>query len=279
MVSIRARRALLRGAALCCAPALVACAQKSPPLVCDSTMENQVVFGFHTLTQAYAGSSVFHENGVEHLFVDGACNYWAYPWLATEWIPVRRGRFTDDELAAFNAEVLQRGWSGFGSDQPIGSYYESRGLIVGWYRGNVGARKRPSEFEAVTAATRRWIVRLAEKTPPIPPDDVAPLRVVVWQEDVSNMPTTPWTGDPQVLRSLARTPTESMHFGRQALLDGAPAAEILRAWRARGSAITNLLSLSEGKTYQIYARYALPFEDDDGLVRAPGWGPLPERDR
>ncbi len=266
-----------------CAPLLLfclaSCVNNSPPLVCDPAKANQIAFGFMTLSQEQAGVAVIQENGSENLFVDGACNFWVTPNLGWEWIPVRRGQLTSTELAALNADVLQRGWSGFDGLRGSGN-----GTLVAWYDGHYGTADGPlrqanDDFKRVVAGSRSWISRLSARVEPMTAAEIHVIRLAVTQgEPLGPPPITPWPHDPGFLEAHARRPTETAHWGRHARVDGVEAATIASEW-LRTTIVGAITFTARSTSYRLYARYSFPFEDADGLVRPPRWPAITGRDQ
>jgi len=85
----------------------------SAPLACDGSSE-EVAFAYQVFNASLEpGAVVMEENGGEHLFIDGACRYWAYYQRpgTLRWTEVRSGVLTGELLSEVNASLISRRWT------------------------------------------------------------------------------------------------------------------------------------------------------------------------
>jgi hypothetical protein len=103
--------------------------------------------------------------------------------------------------------------------------------------------------------------------------------VITWEE-LDGIPTTEWEG-PTPLAELAVTPTDyystQLDYGDHPVADGLDVDEMrrIRELYISGSlgdfGYQFLPITDDGIQYLVFVRDTLPFEDERGLVRAPGF--------
>gem|GEM_PF-5442959 len=235
-----------------------------------------MVFGYQEIPGGRVSmpTRVFSENGSVFLFVDDACNYWAYErdfaTPAGAWTDVRTGQLTPDALAAFNRDVLVQPWSEFADDHALG---ELGGL---WYGEHAFTCVRACEGEArlVTDNAGEWVTRLYAAGAAL---EDRPMRVEVirYLGLPADYPFVEWTGTAE-LAGLVRTPEAVSDIGGRPLVDDSD-SRILRLLRepfrtgVHGTFLYQFLPISSGgELFSVYARQTVPYEDALGLIRAPG---------
>lgn len=257
---------------------LSACAV-SEPLVCGAEESAELVFGYHHLGGAVANAVVLTENGGEYLFVDSACRYWAFKGdfdtAAGYWTDVKTGRLTSEELQAFNREVLVKPWSTYAAEgPPVPGQY----LHAHWYMEDASTcfySGCSQEALAHSDAARGWLDRLYVAGEPVAD---LPLRVEFVTIDHANGEFTEWTGE-AVPSEMVRDWTDANREGGHPFLSNADSALVRAVRDPRRTGASNtfvdqfLPFTSNGSMYGLYARQTIPYEDEQGLIRAPGAAP------
>lgn len=255
----------------------------SEPLVCGPEESASLVFGFQDLDGDSPLGAVVSENGAAYLFVDSACRYWVFQddFYFTEgnslfgpgrWADVRTGRLTVEELAEFNRDVLVRPWSSYAEEGPVvpGQY-----LHAHWYRSDVSACYYQGCSSAALAheeTTRAWLSRLNARGVPFTDLPIRADFIAVFEAFASPVE---WTGE-AVLAEVARTYAEAQREGGHPLLsegDSELVRQIREPYRTNvyGTFIDQYVPVtSQGTLYSLYARQTIPYEDAQGLIRAPG---------
>jgi hypothetical protein len=251
----------------------------SDPLACGPQESATLIFGYHHLGGAAPNANVLTDNGGEYLFVDTACRYWAFKGdfdtAAGYWTDVKTGRLTSEELQEFNRDVLEQPWSSYaGESAPIPGQY----LHAHWYLADASNCFYEGCSQAALAhsdTARAWLNRLYAAGTPF---ESLPLRVEVIAIDRSNEEFTEWTGD-AVLSEMVRSPAEANRDGGHPFVNDSDSA-LIREVRERfriglSNAFTDqfLSFTSDGSMYGLYARQTIPYEDAEGLIRAPSGSP------
>lgn len=259
----------------------------SPPLLCGSGSD--VVFGYQVVadeTRVEPGEKVLWENGVEFLFIDSSCKYWSY-YLSEKqgrWSDIRHGTLTTDQLKTINRELIQRDWTAIAETPALPSGVNHPGGIFLWNQADVGVCTQPctSSLEPLAKKAAQLTRELFESG--VAPDESAPLRWTVL--DVPGLehpfPLVEWSGTALgdvavVTEDPDGNPEDyiALTFGGHQLVPVADTT-LLRALRdefrnkTHDSFWYGFLPLTDkGRTYKVYARDTLPFENERGLVRPP----------
>jgi hypothetical protein len=287
--SLRAQKAYLSLLSLVMV-VLPACGGKiAPPLECGTGSD--IVFGYQIAAQEEhvdLGQMVLWENGTEFLFIDSSCNYWAYYWTDEHllWSDIRHGRLTKEQLARVNRELIERDWDEIASTPAPPSQVSHPGGAFLWNGDKVGFCYKPctSALEPLLQTTGKITRELFASG--AAPSEMAAMRWIVIDKPGIGAPFhfVEWTGEP--LPNVAILTEEAdgypdeyvaLRFGGHPLVPSADVPllrEIRDQYRNKtfDSFSYQFLALTdEDRTYQVYARDVLPFEDAEGLVRPPGY--------
>jgi len=288
--SLRAQKAYLSLLSLVMV-ALPACGGKiAPPLECGTGSD--IVFGYQIAAQEEhvdLGQMVLWENGTEFLFIDSSCNYWAYYWTDEHllWSDIRHGRLTKEQLARVNRELIERDWDEIASTPAPPSQVSHPGGAFLWNGDKVGFCYKPctSALEPLLQTTGKITRELFASG--AAPSDMAAMRWIVLDNPLlvrDAFHFEEWHGG--ALSEVAFLTEEpdgypddyaALRFGGHPFVPDTD-VPLLRSLRNQyrnktfDSFSSSYLALTdEGRTYQVYARDVLPFEDAEGLVRPPGY--------
>jgi hypothetical protein len=288
--SLRAQKAYLSLLSLVMV-ALPACGGKiAPPLECGTGSD--IVFGYQIAAQEEhvdLGQMVLWENGTEFLFIDSSCNYWAYYWTDEHllWSDIRHGRLTKEQLARVNRELIERDWDEIASTPAPPSQVSHPGGAFLWNGDKVGFCYKPctSALEPLLQTTGKITRELFASG--AAPSDMAAMRWIVLDNPLlvrDAFHFEEWHGG--ALSEVAFLTEEpdgypddyaALRFGGHPFVPDTD-VPLLRSLRNQyrnktfDSFSSSYLTLTdEGRTYQVYARDVLPFEDAEGLVRPPGY--------
>lgn len=261
-VTLAAVIALLAG---CASPAAEA-------LQCD---EAGVVLGYQRLAEGplYDGMSVHVENGWPFLFVDGECRYWAYsPAGRTDawWSDVHTGRLSEGLLEELNSQVWTRDWTAVdGARVPAPPDVADGGMRWLWRRTSVGAcgfdcELAPEPMRVLVDELESWTARLYATGAPFMGEAV---RVSSYRVESSEHEPVMWLGrqSPAMWEADA-----AVRFGGSALVRGEDAVllrELRQAHISGGYAPFAVVVRDGEELWALNIREALPFENDEGLVR------------
>lgn len=262
----------------------------APSLSCDPGRANEIVFGYQHLADGPSrfdwGQALLAENGSQYLFVDAACQYWAFksePLPVGDWGGARVGVLTGASLETFNAELITGPWESIDEELVRDAPYTHPGLHGIWRSPWWAACAGPcdsasSELRELVESAKAWLDRLHEIGTHQVGDDGREARVVVRQllgprEAYAVMD---WNG-PTPIDDLAVPESESQaypRFGGHLRIAGGDAAE-MRRLRERhtsgefGNFAFQFIALDGDADvmFQLTARDTLPFEDEAGLVR------------
>jgi len=258
----------------------------SAPLACDGSSE-EVAFAYQVFNASLEpGAVVMEENGGEHLFIDGACRYWAYYQRpgTLRWTEVRSGVLTGELLSEVNASLISRRWTDVDGERAA----DPRGLTHPGYvdvwtpdgSARCGGRcdGGSSELRSIVESSRDLTRRLHDAGERFTPDAMRAI-VIPFDPPPGAFHVSEWTG-PTPLSALATSAvdaaTTALRRGGHVRVSGddaAAMAELRETYRSGtfDSFSYQFLPLSsDGSLHRVYARDALPFEDDRGLVRPPG---------
>jgi hypothetical protein len=249
----------------------LSCAAAATELSCGTG--DKIVFGYQEPTLLYPGV-VAVENGVACLFVDESCRYWA---TASSRQLTRTGTLTRDQLARLNRELMTRDWMAIrdAGPEPVAGVVDGLPSYV-WRDDMVGqcGAGCPEVVSSAISAARSLTAHLWAAGSPLPAE--APMR---WRADVDTgsvtaFPVEEWQG----VAELGGVVEPTAGVGDAPLVSGADAALLrsrLESLYATYAGLPVVAFYTEGDIrYRVYARDALPFEDERGLVRPPGidWG-------
>lgn len=261
----------------------------APPLVCDDSKTNEVVFGYQHLADGPGrfdwGQALLVENGSQYLFVDGACQYWAFapePYPVGNWGGPRTGVLDASTLEAFNEELLVQPWEDIDEELVRDAPYTHPGLHGIWYAPRWAACAGPCDsasnqlHDAVESA-KRWLDRLHASGEPMDVGD-RPARIVA--RPLYGPPeayqVVPWNGPTPISQLAVPAAEYSLHpkWGDHREITGGDAEEMRRIRDQHTSGELGNFSLQfivlsgdEGEHFTMWAREELPFEDETGLVR------------
>lgn len=244
-------------------------------LACAAT-STKIVFGYQGMPAGRApmATRVLAENGSVFLFVDDACNYWAYEQDFTTpaglWTDVRTGQLTPDMLAAFNRELLVQPWSEFAEDYALG---ETSAL---WYGEHAFSCLTSCEGEARVVADNAgaWVSRLYAAGTAADEGSMR-VEVVRYLGLPADYPFVEWTGTAE-LDTLVRTPEAAVEVGGRPLLDDSDSTTVRLLREPFRTGVHDTFSYqflpisSGGQLFSVYARQTVPYEDAQGLIRGPG---------
>lgn len=266
--------------------ALTSCGGKiAPPLECGTGSE--IIFGYQILAQEEQvdlGQMVLWENGTEFLFIDASCNYWAYYWTDEHilWSDIRHGRLTKEQLARVNRELIERDWDDIASTPAPPSQVSHPGGAFLWRGDKVGFCYKPCTSDLGPLIQTAGDITRELFMSGTAPENSEPMRWTVVDMPGIGAPFhfIEWTGAPlSDTAIMAEEPTDyqSLRFGGHPLVPSSDLPllrEIRDQFRNKtfDSFSYQFLGLTdEDRTYQVYARDVLPFEDSEGLVRPPGY--------
>jgi hypothetical protein len=263
-------------------PTLLSCESNSrlepgPRLVCDPGNEG-VFFGYSRwgAPNVTAGRAGLVENGLQFLFVGADCRFWAFRGALAPlgwWAPVVSGQLSAETVAALNDEFLSRPWPD-GEISLLTDVFDSSVDRV-WVSGRStsvcasGCLAGSAELRSVIELSNAWLDELHEQGTPLH----GPMRVATLRVDPEpGLPEIEWTG----ALDFAAAERSSETYGGRVLVENEEDVSILRREReiyatgARGSWYYQYLPMTQGGTfYRVYARDALPFEDDVGFFVFP----------
>jgi hypothetical protein len=256
------------------------CAEPYEPLVCASEPTDELAFGFQVMaSEAQLGDRVvMYENGGRSLFITEDCRYFAFTTAdapAGAWSGTRSGLLTPEQLDGLNRELLTRPFGAVDGERSSETRYLDGGFFV-VRRDDLVAQcssdcvAGSGELRHLREVSEAWIDRLHDTGAPLE----GPMRVAVSDGSLDpGFPVVRWEGEPSLETIFAES--EPWRSGGHRRIDdpvflGLVRAELARALAEEPGAFWLRQHLGfvdgEGREYRLFARDALPFEDERGLV-------------
>lgn len=227
------------------------------PFVCDPDRAGEIAFGYHH-GGAYFPTPGTEANGIDYLFIDGACRYWA-PGPTPD--QVVTGVLDDELLEEIDAELLSADWASIDGEHVTGC---CDGATIALARGEIRASayetgtSPSSTFVAIRSTAARWAERLGALGEPVAAE--SPVRLEASAVVEADPAAVTWPLD----AALTEMTEPSGSFAvRVTLFEGAD-ADALRTAAGADAVVT----FTDGET-SIRARVVdvLPLADENGCTQ------------